>query len=178
MKVEYLGVLYGILKRKEALLEFIRRMERREIWIQPFPCWAVLNEKLLEYATFLAKKDFEKGINKARKLNVQILLRFTGDDQIRDAIQKLEIKNDQNLILAIVSKEESLKETKERIETKSIMDILGKEDMNTTPDLKKIKLTFGFTPRYLSAICKSRERTDKEVIERALMEQMALLNIK
>lgn len=171
-----LELRYGILKNKEKLLRTIRRLEKQEIWIQPFPSWSILCKELIEYAVCLALEDFKQNKNIARKLNVEILLRFSGVDQIKDAIRKFDINEGEEITLVILNNREEIQDVKESFRTISMKDI--RENSKVKPDLSKIKALYGFTGRYLKSISEGRQITERESVIRAIREQIGVLLIK
>lgn len=171
-----LELRYGILKNKEKLLGTIRRLEKQEIWIQPFPSWSILCKELIEYAVCLALEDFKQNKNIARKLNVEILLRFSGVDQIRDAIRKFDINEGEEITLVILNNKENIQDVKEVFRNDSVEDI--RKHSKITPILSKIKALYGFTGRYLKSVRKGRQITERESIIRAVREQIGALLIK
>lgn len=173
---ERLEVIYGMLKDKEKLLSTIRNFEKQKIWIQPFPSWSILCEELIEYAVFLALEDFKHNKNIARKVNVEILLRFAGIDQIREAIRKFDIKEGEDIALIILNSQKEIKDIKEAFSNVSMNDI--RKNSKTPPNLSKIKDLYGFTERYLKSIRKGRHITEKESIIRAVREQIGTLLIE
>lgn len=168
--------MYGKVESKEDFLDFIREMEQDGIWIQPLPCWAVMDEELLEFAAFLAIKDHQKSAEIARKMNAQVLLRFAGTDQIRDAVKKFGIKDHQSVALVIVTENEmGKKKVKRELKEKSIIELKTNNQSLPHVDLNKIRSLYGLTDRYLRAIQEGRDINRNKAIRLGLMEQMGLL---
>ncbi|NIQ07912.1 MAG: hypothetical protein GWO20_20000 [Candidatus Korarchaeota archaeon] len=172
------GAIYGSLLDKESLLETLREMERQNIWLQPFPCWVVLDKRLLKHAAYLAILDFQKETHIAQKLNVQTLLRFAGTTQIRDAINKFDVKEGEPIVIVLLAKEGIKQKIKKRLVRNGIISSRERKQLEAKVNLRGIQVVYDLSPRYVHAIRKGRGYSKKEALVMAIMEKMALLPLQ
>ncbi|MHA1665029.1 MAG: KEOPS complex subunit Cgi121 [Candidatus Njordarchaeales archaeon] len=83
----------------DLFLKSIDKLPRKEFLLQPIPCWILLDQRILDIPFYLSIRDFYYGVNKAKKFNLQFLIRLAGTTQISEAIKRLKIEDKSNIIL-------------------------------------------------------------------------------
>jgi len=174
-KISYNGEKFNFLItcgeiNKDAFLNFIPDFERRGIWIQFVPCSYVLGIEIVEYALKLAVRDYLRGENVAKKLNLQFCLRLFARTQVRDVLELLSRSNRWAVIVIIARNdvEEILEELVERGIITSFV-----ECDKCAGNLGEILSIYDVPLDYVSTLSKMRgERMDSVGIK-VVMEKIA-----
>ncbi len=175
---KYLHVFVSIsdpLYLKE-LEETIRSLEQKGIWIAIIPCKLILDLKQIASAANLTIRDFMQNQQKAKKINIQFLLRFLGESQIKDAFKKIEQIKDNNFCLVaffntVLHHENATKMLKEYLIKMSHISMVSQDKCQ--PDIESIIHVYNVNEKEIESV--SRHNAPfKENLVKILLERIAL----
>ncbi len=133
----------------------------------------VAEKEHVEHAIAQAIKAFKRGKNIARDILVEVLVRLSGQRQIKYAIEKFGLKSNVQDVVVISTNKNRLEEFKKKYSCRELGDIL-KIDENKFNILKK---TFDISDREIE-IYKPKDFKEKvEILKRLIIEKIALLNL-
>ena len=157
------------IKNFDKFLDEIKKLEEKRVYIQAIPCKYIIDLEHIEVAAQLAIKDFELGINKAKKVSTEFLLRFTGKSQIREAIEEFFQNKEENfIIVAFADSDEA--EWGDVIKMLEYYRIpLEKCEKN----LKAIMDKFNISKNEIKAVKRPREN-EETAMKKILLERIAL----
>lgn len=170
-KFKLIGIYLLEIEDLDKIIEEIRKLETRGLYIQPFPCKYVLKEKLIEIAADLAVNDFEIKVNKAKKISTEFLLRITGKSQIHEAIRDFFQTPREDNPYYIVIFTDGKDVTKKEIE--EILAKFGKRKEHCIKDLNAIKEKYKIFEEEIKAVKRPREDI-KDAILKLLLERISL----
>lgn len=173
----YLGHIFLRIINPETFLESAKKLENYGVYIQAFPCKYLLDIELVEIAAKIALRDFIDGVNRAKKISTEFLLRLTGLSQIRDVFKNFFDLVSYDAILAIFyevgkldysDKDELLKFVIENLRGCRIY-----RDLNCRGDLDLIIEKYKISENELLAV--SRPNLSRfEKIKRLILERIAM----
>jgi len=173
MKLHYL-YLFGSIISKSLLDKVIKSLEKQGIWMALIPCKIILDTKQIDSAATLAIRDFVQNMQKARKINIQFLLRFLGERQIMEAFHKLSEINDNDYCFVVfydptLSKNEVVKILEEYCAKQNCINNLS-DNYNCRPDIDTIMRIYDINHSEIEAVSRNntpmREKFIKIILER------------
>ncbi len=179
-KMIHISNLFGKMLKPEKIPDIVSHLEKNRIWVLFLPCWSILSEKHLQYAILLALRDFKLHENRAKKINIQLLLRFFGENQISKVLKKARIEKNEPVCLIIFS--EKNVDVKEKLDT--VVSLLKKTNLMADltdkfickPDINRIMKLYGITSDELHAV--SRNKNEIGNLSKLIFERMALAFLK
>ncbi|MGQ4891968.1 MAG: KEOPS complex subunit Cgi121 [Candidatus Njordarchaeia archaeon] len=153
----------------DKFIDKIKKLEEKNIYIQPIPCDYIMDTELIEIAAKLAIKDFELGINKAKKISTEFLLRFTGRSQIREAIEEFFQPNQQTFMIVVFSDTEELNMETLINELKQH----GEPEEGCKKNLNAICDKFNILEEEIRAVKRPGE-SKEDAVKKILLERIAL----
>lgn len=168
--------LTALIKKSIDVREMIDELEEKRIWISIIPCKIVLSRQQIESAIKLAIRDFLQNENRAKKINIQFILRFLGERQISSALEKIASLKDPNVCIVVF-----YPKTFSEKETVSILtrQLLENDTTNLTkslrckPDLSVIKNIYKVTKNEIRSVLRDKEDI-KEGLIKIILERIAL----
>ncbi|MHA1590824.1 MAG: KEOPS complex subunit Cgi121 [Candidatus Njordarchaeales archaeon] len=180
MDFDLLGFLFCIVRKRSKMEEIINYLESRNIFLALLPCWLIIDLKIILHAVNIVLKDFKMGENRAKKPNLELLLRLAGTDQIREAIKFFEIKESEKYVIVVfASKDASWNLDDVRTYLKRFSDAIevDKYINQCKPCIKRIIEQYRVTREEVRAIKRSYDNVN-EWIEKILLERIALALLK
>ncbi len=143
------------LLNKQKAEETIDILEKKNIWIAIIPCKIIINKIQVESAIQLAIRDFINEENRAKKINIQFLLRFFGEKQIVRVFEKLSKITDSSICMVAFYKDLSRGDiiallNELFIQKKIIRELT--EDQICEPSLEEIKKIYNISDKEIEAI--------------------------
>ncbi len=133
----------------------------------------VAGKEHLEHAINQAIKAFNKGRNIAKNILLEVLVRLSGQRQIRHAIDKFGIKPGVRNIV-IISKDKSLIESfVKKYKCKEDEDILKVDEEK----YKRLKEIFGIEDSEIEAFNPKNFEEKIDILKKLIIERIALLNL-
>ncbi len=160
-------IIFAIADRKK-LLDAVLEFEKRGVWIQYIPCEFVVSRRVLDIATVLALRDLNRGKMVARKLNLQVALRYFGRTQVRDVIPLLETSRGSKFAIIIISEDPD-----------TILDALCEWGViislldDCIGDINRITEVFGISRDLFDRQKEGRKLGAVGLLERFVIERMA-----
>jgi len=179
----HLRTIYAILTNKRKFEEIIQESEKAGIFITVIPCDLVISDLHLQYSINAAIRDFKFEQNIAKKISMQILLRFLGERQINIALKKATFEEGADICLIFTA------EKHDDISTNKIAENIIKKAKSTgalekisltkrcRPDLEKIIEIYDIVSEELEAISRGDEN-QSELLEKIILERCALTLLK
>ncbi len=165
----YIGYFKCYKKAAVDLIEKIRGLEGKGIYIQPYPCSIVISESILDIAANLALEDFQKGYNKAKKVSTEFLLRISGMSQIREAIDRVfSCEYDVYYMVVFVANDTTLKEVKNLLG-----DVCDFSEVDCEIDLNEIKAIYDISENEIRSVLRTGESLE-EALMKIVLEKIAL----
>jgi len=176
----YLGYLCGKVKDKKKLIDSISTLEKKDIFILVIPCWSIIDYSHINHAILLALRDFKTQEIKARKISLQILLRFLGENQIAKALSKIEISDNDPICILVIT---TLKDMKILDHVKNILLEANAvynltKDFICQPDLDKIKALYSIKKEEINAVSRSDDERIEHLYKKIILERIALTFLK
>lgn len=174
-KFEYV-ILCVSLEDRNRIPNIIDEWNRRGCWVQFIPACLTISAKSIILATRLALRDFIRGNNIARKLSLEIGLRFLARTQVREVLEILKSIVDICYWMIIVSKR-NVKSIMEQIIDQKRIRVKDSSSCISRADLGLIAKVYKINEDMLEEICKTRGLSRHEALERIIMEKIALRRI-
>ena len=166
---QYLGHFKCRKKGAADLIEKIRELEDKGVFIQPYPCSIVISENILDIAANLALEDFQKGYNRAKKISTEFLLRISGMSQIKEAIDKVFSREyDVYYMVVFAVRDITLEEVKNLLS-----DICDFREVDCEIDLNEIKAIYDISENEIRSVLRTGESLE-EALMKMVLEKMAL----
>jgi len=162
-------IIFGGVDRKKFVEEMLR-LEKKNIWIQYIPCAYVICRRALEIATTYAIKDYFHKKMIARKLNLQVALRYFGMTQVRDVISILEGTEDDKVAIIIIS-EDADKVVAELCKRGIIRSLVDENECRA--DIARIIRIFGLSEDIIRSQSEARQLNLVDILERFIIENIA-----
>ena len=152
------------------IIDCILKFERKGVWIQFLPCEYVVSRRVVEISVILAIRDFLRGENIAKKLNLEIALRFFARTQVSEVIEILRCTLSQNVVLVIVCKCEPREVLRELMDSRIVLEV---KEQEVEGNIDKILAIYGFDRRAVECQSRVRGLDFVETLEKFVLEKMA-----
>ncbi|MFP3871548.1 MAG: KEOPS complex subunit Cgi121 [Candidatus Aenigmatarchaeota archaeon] len=143
--MQVIGVKTSVSTSSDEILEDIEEYRRKkEVFIQIFDSDKVIGKEHLQWAYQKAKECFENGTNRADSLEIETLLWASAEWQIKDALDKMGVKDHDEEAVVLIEDEVSLE---------NLLDFMGwtRDDDLLKLDKKKLK-DFGIQEEEIEAV--------------------------
>ncbi len=167
------AILCVSLGDKSKISEIIDGWSRRSVWIQFIPSCLVISIRSIILAVQLALRDFIRGDNIARKLNLEIGLRYLARTQVREVLEIFRSISDAYYWLVVVSKENVETIAKQIIEQGEICE-RNDDICFSNVELDLIARVFEVDKCLTEKTCKSRNLSQRKALEMIILEKIAL----
>lgn len=166
-------ILCVCLENRNRIPNIIDEWGLRECWVQFIPACLTISTRVVILATRLALRDFIRGDNIARKPNLEIGLRFLARTQVREILEIFRSIIDVCYWMIIVSKRD-VGNIAERIIEQEKICVKDSNLCMSRADLGLISKIYKINKNMLERICKSRGSSRYEILERIILEKIAL----
>ncbi|MHA1616532.1 MAG: KEOPS complex subunit Cgi121 [Candidatus Njordarchaeales archaeon] len=180
MKYRLGGILYGVLRDVAMVETIISDFEKKRVYIALIPCWIVIDYEIMQYAIYIALKDFESGINRAKKPHIELLLRLAGKDQIRETLDFFKLREgEQYAIIIFLEKDATvdLENIKVFLKESKVFEEISEYENQCKPHIDDIIRKHNISFREIDAVKRSYEDT-RTAIKKIIMEKIALALLK
>ncbi len=131
MKV--IGIETSEAENSEEVLEKLDEFkEEHDVFIQVFDAGKVIGDEHLLWAYQKAEESFESGTNRANSLEIETLLWASAEWQIKDALEKMGLKDDAEKGVVLIEHEELIRD---------LLDFMdwSRDDDAFEPDREKLR---------------------------------------
>lgn len=176
-------VIYGVLNDPDLLFRFLKKIESISVFGAVIPCKLLAGETHLAYLIYRTIKDFEKNGKKAKKINIQFLMRFSVEDQISKLMSKIKIEKKMPICLIFFFNTRKINNPIEKIYHSIIEQMLNNNIVSKLsdtplckPDINDIKKFYNISDSEIEAA--SRETDNLSILTRIIMEKIALVFLR
>ena len=150
------------------VIEKNRELEKRNIYVQHYPCNLVIDEELIPLVAKLSLVDFNLGYNRARKISIQFLLRISGINQIQKAFEAVFKKKEDLYYLVVFSKQKATGINEIKREYKGICE----DSEECDRDINEIKTLYNITEEEIEASKRPHENLIN-VLKKIVLERIS-----
>jgi len=165
--MKYIG-FFKCSARIEDLINKSLELEKKNVFVQHYPCRLVLSEDMLPITARIAIMDFKLGYNKAKKISIQFLLRISGINQIQKAFNTV-FKKEIDAFYIIVFTEDPNVSLNEIMEEYSNICFSSN---NCVGDINEIKKLYNILEDEIKASQRPHE-TEMELLKKIILERVS-----
>ena len=172
MRLVHLSTFCVQVNDVDSLFDIVEFFEKKNVWIAIIPVDLVLDYEILENWIRMNLLDFENNENRAKKPNMNFLLRVTGKTQIREALKLVSFEKGDRVFLVVFAEifdKEKCDAIYEKLRARGIQVF----NIKFSPNLERILRTFDIPESLVDDFASLYESRNK-AIKRFIIENSAL----